>query len=70
MFSNLPLDTQLGSCTTEILPDFQPVVSPLLDGQMDIVGCLEMTGRYLAGVLNLKASNVQVGVPGSLGRQE
>ena len=70
MFSNLPLDTQLGCCRTEILPDFQPVVSSLLDGQIDIVGCLEMTGRYLAGVRILKASTVQVGVPGSLGRLE
>lgn len=50
VFSNLPLDTQLASGRTEILPGFQPVVSSLLDGQIDIVGCLEMTGRYLAGV--------------------
>lgn len=46
MLSNLSVDTQLETAK------LRPAVSLLLDGHcwtlMDILGCLEMTGSYLA----------------------
>ena len=40
MFSNLPLDTQLGSCRTEILPDFSQWSLPCWMAKLTVLAVL------------------------------